>query len=70
MPPYLPAIACCGRITLLRAKTDEIMPLVRIWVFDGVLASTVAGVADVFTAANAILAERRGRGPSATPLLK
>jgi transcriptional regulator GlxA family with amidase domain len=46
------------------------MPLVRIWVYDGILASSVAGAADVFTAANVISAERQGRGPGKAPLLK
>jgi transcriptional regulator GlxA family with amidase domain len=34
------------------------MPLIRIWVYDGILASSVAGFADVLTAANSILATR------------
>ncbi len=43
------------------------MPLIRIWVYEGILASSVAGVADVFTAANWIAADRRKSGKS-TPL--
>src|SRR5438552_13531213 len=34
---------------------------IRIWVYDGILASGVAGSIDVFTAANAVLAERAGQ---------
>lgn len=30
------------------------MPLIRLWVYDGILASSVAGSIDVFTAANAV----------------
>src|ERR1700712_2522975 len=36
------------------------MPQIRIWVYDGILASGVAGSIDVFTAANAVLVERNG----------
>ncbi len=43
------------------------MPLVRIWVYEGILASSVAGMVDVFTAANWIAAERRQSGKP-TPL--
>lgn len=46
------------------------MPLVRIWVYDGILASSVAGAADVFTAANGISAARRGHDCDKTPLLQ
>jgi transcriptional regulator GlxA family with amidase domain len=38
------------------------MPRIRLWVYDGILASSVAGVIDVFMAANAVSAERSGRG--------
>jgi transcriptional regulator GlxA family with amidase domain len=38
------------------------MPLIRLWVYDGILASSVAGCFDVFTAANAVWAERNGLG--------
>jgi transcriptional regulator GlxA family with amidase domain len=34
---------------------------IRIWVYDGILASGVAGSIDVFTAANAVWAERNGQ---------
>ncbi|PDT69796.1 helix-turn-helix domain-containing protein [Bradyrhizobium sp. C9] len=34
------------------------MPLTRIWVYDGILASGVAGIVDVFTAANSVAAKR------------
>ena len=38
------------------------MPQIRIWVYDGILASGVAGSIDVFTAANAVLVvSMRGR---------
>ncbi|MFB9267054.1 GlxA family transcriptional regulator [Bradyrhizobium erythrophlei] len=43
------------------------MPLIRIWVYDGILASGVAGIIDVFTAANSVAAGRqhqRGGKPS------
>jgi len=40
------------------------MPQIRIWVYDGILASGVAGSIDVFTAANAVLKERNSRGAS------
>lgn len=43
------------------------MPLVKIWVYDGILASSVAGSVDVFTAANRIAAGRRTRSRN-TPL--
>jgi transcriptional regulator GlxA family with amidase domain len=33
---------------------DRTMPLIRIWAYDGILASSVAGAIDVFTAANAL----------------
>jgi transcriptional regulator GlxA family with amidase domain len=46
------------------------MSLVRIWVYDGILASSVAGASDVFTAANAISAEHLGRGRDKARLLK
>ncbi len=38
------------------------MPLIRLWVYDGILASSVAGCIDVFTAANAAWTERNGLG--------
>jgi transcriptional regulator GlxA family with amidase domain len=41
------------------------MPLIRIWVYDGILASSVAGCIDVFTAANAVGAKRNDRGKAA-----
>jgi transcriptional regulator GlxA family with amidase domain len=59
-----------GSIASLTGKTDGIVPLVRIWVYDGILASSVAGAADIFTAANAISTEWRGRSPGKPPLLK
>lgn len=40
------------------------MPLIRIWVYEGILASSVAGVVDVFTAANWIANKRRKSGRS------
>jgi len=43
------------------------MRQIRIWVYDGILASSVAGVIDVFMAANAVWAERNGHG-KAPPL--
>jgi transcriptional regulator GlxA family with amidase domain len=38
------------------------VPLIRLWVYDGILASSVAGCIDVFTAANAVWTERNGLG--------
>ena len=46
------------------------MPQIRIWVYDGILASGVAGSIDVFTAANAVWAERQGDRRARTPLLQ
>lgn len=46
------------------------MPLVRIWVYDGILASGVAGAIDVFTAANAVWAERPHHRGARAPLLQ
>jgi transcriptional regulator GlxA family with amidase domain len=39
--------------------------LIRIWVYDHILASSVAGCIDVFTAANAVSAARHGNGRAA-----
>jgi transcriptional regulator GlxA family with amidase domain len=46
------------------------MPQIRIWVYDGILASGVAGSIDVFTAANTILTERNGSRPGKAPVLR
>ena len=46
------------------------MPLIRIWVYDGILASGVAGIVDVLTAANTILAERQQTSRRQPPLLR
>jgi transcriptional regulator GlxA family with amidase domain len=46
------------------------MSLIRIWVYDGILASGVAGSIDVFTAANAVWTERHGDRRARTPLLQ
>lgn len=46
------------------------MPHIKIWIYDGILASGVAGSIDVFTAANAVWAERSGDGRARTPLLQ
>lgn len=46
------------------------MPQIRIWVYDSILASGVAGSIDVFTAANAVLAEQNERAARKTPLLR
>jgi transcriptional regulator GlxA family with amidase domain len=50
-------------------KSDKAMRRIRIWVYDGILASGVAGSVDVFTAANAAFAETSA-GRSAKSLLK
>lgn len=44
------------------------MPLIRIWVFDGILASGVAGSVDVFTAANSVLVGNGKDGKKAASL--
>jgi transcriptional regulator GlxA family with amidase domain len=46
------------------------MPQIRISVYDGILASGVAGSIDVFTAANAVWAERHGDRRARMPLLQ
>jgi transcriptional regulator GlxA family with amidase domain len=46
------------------------MPRIRIWVFDGILASGVAGTVDIFTAANAVSAERNPGRRGKAPLLE
>ena len=46
------------------------MPLIRIWVYDGITALGVAGSVDAFTAANAVWAENNGNGRSRTPPLQ
>src|SRR5262245_919672 len=54
-------------ITSSKAKSDKAVRQIRIWVYDGILASGVAGTIDVFTAANAVWAEGNG---GKTPLLQ
>ena len=49
-----------GSIAASMGKTDITMRLVRIWVFDGILASSVAGAVDVFTAAGEPIELLRG----------
>lgn len=46
------------------------MPHIKIWVYDGILASGVAGSIDVFTAANRVLAERKDSRRAGTPPLQ
>jgi transcriptional regulator GlxA family with amidase domain len=46
------------------------MPRIRIWVYDGILASGVAGAIDVFMAANAVWAVRNGVRRGRAPLLQ
>jgi transcriptional regulator GlxA family with amidase domain len=46
------------------------VPHIRIWVYDGILASGVAGSLDVFTAANTVWAERQRDRRSRAPLLQ
>src|SRR5262245_40958147 len=49
-----------------QGKIGQSMSRIRIWVYDGILASGVAGTIDVFMAANAVWAERNGtRGKGA-----
>jgi transcriptional regulator GlxA family with amidase domain len=38
------------------------VPQIRLWIYDGILASSVAGCLDVFTAANAVWAGKNGLG--------
>jgi transcriptional regulator GlxA family with amidase domain len=54
--PRLEAIGTSGRT-------------VRIWVYDGILASGVAGAIDVFTAANSIAARKNASGRKTSRLL-
>jgi len=59
-----------GRIAFFGVKSDMPARRIRIWVYDGILASGVAGCVDVFTAANTVSARRQaGRAPAA-PLLQ
>ncbi|KVL04585.1 GlxA family transcriptional regulator [Burkholderia territorii] len=44
------------------------MAIIRIWVYDGILASGVAGPIDVFSAANQFHARRAGPGAPSAPL--
>jgi len=46
------------------------VPLIRIWVYDGITALGVAGSVDVFTAANAVWAEKNGIRRASAPLLQ
>jgi transcriptional regulator GlxA family with amidase domain len=63
-----------GSIASLHAISDKAVKRIRIWVYDGILASGVAGSIDVFTAANAVVAEtsagRSAKSPLKTPLLQ
>ena len=43
---------------------------IRIWVYDGILASGVAGSIDVFTAANAVWADKSGGRRGTAPLFE
>lgn len=43
---------------------------IKIWVYDGILASGVAGSIDVFTAANAVWRERNGKGRGMSSLFE
>ena len=46
------------------------MPLIRIWVYDGITALGVAGSVDIFTAANTVWAERNAVRRPRSPLLQ
>jgi transcriptional regulator GlxA family with amidase domain len=46
------AAAGSGKIAISRGKSDTQMTMIRIWVYDRILASGVSGPVDVFTAAN------------------
>ena len=46
------------------------MRRIRIWVYDGILASGVAGSIDVFTAANAVWADKNGHRRGTAPLFE
>jgi transcriptional regulator GlxA family with amidase domain len=52
----------------LEGKTGHCVRRIRIWVYDGILASGVAGSIDVFTAANAVWAERHRERNGIEPL--
>src|ERR1700749_2040757 len=55
---------------LVRGKIGQGMPRIRIWVYDGILASGVAGTVDVFTAANAVWARANAGRAGKAPLLQ
>jgi transcriptional regulator GlxA family with amidase domain len=63
-----------GNIAIYWAGSDKTVKRIRIWVYDGILASGVAGSIDVFTAANLVFADTNaGRSAKAsvkTPLLQ
>lgn len=46
------------------------MPLIRIWVYDGIMALGVAGPVDIFTAANTVCAQRNAVRRARSPLLQ
>ena len=46
------------------------MPLIRIWVYDSILASGVAGSIDIFTAANAVWTKKKGDRRARKPFLQ
>jgi transcriptional regulator GlxA family with amidase domain len=58
----LSAVLINGRTTSLQAISDIAVAQIRLWVYDDILASSVAGSIDVFTVANAVWAERSGGG--------
>jgi transcriptional regulator GlxA family with amidase domain len=59
-----------GSIASSRVISDRAVKRIRIWVYDGILASGVAGSIDVFTAANAVFAETSAGRSLKTPLLR
>jgi hypothetical protein len=63
----LSAVSVDGSIAPSWAISDTAVRHIRIWVYDGILASGVAGSIDVFTAANAVWADKNGhsRGTAA-----
>ncbi|MGF6478020.1 DJ-1/PfpI family protein [Paraburkholderia sp. JPY419] len=62
-------MARSGSIAIIRGISDTRMAIVRIWVYDGILASGVAGPVDVFSAANQFHARRTAAGTTSAPML-
>jgi transcriptional regulator GlxA family with amidase domain len=66
----LSAVSADGSIAPSWAISDTAVRHIRIWVYDGILASGVAGSIDVFTAANAVWADKNGHSRGTAPLFE